>query len=80
MKVREANNRLEQLKRLSNNIRLLYQYFSNKKELDEEIAEATGMNSSVNNTIRNALDEISTMATKYEQAILDAEIGDINIK
>lgn len=38
------------------------------------------MNSSVNNTIRNALDEISTMATKYEQAILDAEIGDINIK
>ena len=38
MKVREANNRLEQLKRLSNNIRLLYQYFSNEKELDEEIA------------------------------------------
>ena len=80
MKVREANNRLEQLKRLSNNIKLLYQYFSNEKELDEEIAEATGMNSSVNNTIRNALDEISTMATKYEQAILDAEIVDINIK
>ena len=38
MKVREDNNRLEQVKRLSNNIRRLYQYFSNEKELDEEIA------------------------------------------
>lgn len=79
MKVKEANDRLEQLKRLSNNVRLLNQYFLNKSELDEEIAEATGMNSSVRNTLRDALDEISTMASKYENAILEAEIGELNI-
>lgn len=79
MKVKEANNKLEQLKRLSNNVRLLTQYFLNKSELDEEIAEATGMNSSVRNTLRDALDEISTMASKYENALLNAEIGELNI-
>ncbi len=79
MKVKEANDRLEQLKRLSNNVRLLNQYFLNKSELDEEIAEATGMNSSVRNTLRDTLDEISTMASKYENAILEAEIGELNI-
>lgn len=47
--------------------------------LDEEIAEATGMNSSVRNTLRDALDEISTMASKYENALLNAEIGELNI-
>ena len=79
MKVKEANDRLDQLKRLSNNVRLLNQYFLNKSDLDEEIAEATGMNSSVRNTLRDALDEISTMASKYENAILEAEIGELNI-
>ena len=79
MKVKEANDRLDQLKRLSNNVRLLNQYFRNKSDLDEEIAEATGMNSSVKNTLRDALDEISTMASKYENAILEAEIGELNI-
>ena len=79
MKVKEANDRLDQLKRLSNNVRLFNQYFLNKSDLDEEIAEATGMNSSVRNTLRDALDEISTMASKYENAILEAEIGELNI-
>lgn len=79
MKVKEANDRLDQLKRLSNNVRFLNQYFLNKSDLDEEIAEATGMNSSVRNTLRDALDEISTMASKYENAILEAEIGELNI-
>ena len=79
MKVKEANARLAQLKRLSNNVRLLNQYFRNKSDLDEEIAEATGMNSSVKNTLRDALDEISTMTSKYEDAILEAEIEALNI-
>lgn len=79
MKVKEANDRLEQLKRLSSNMRLLNQYFLNKKDMCEEIAEATGMNSSVQNTLRDALDEISTMASKYENAILEAEIGELTI-
>lgn len=75
MKVKEANDRLEQLKRLNNNVRLLKQYFFNKVELDEEIVEATGMNTSV----RDALDEISIMVSKYENAILEAEIGELTI-
>lgn len=79
MKVKEANDRLDQLKRLSKNVRFLNQYFLNKSDLDEEIAEATGMNSFVRDTLRDALDEISTMASKYENAILEAEIGELNI-
>ena len=79
MKVKEAYDRLEQLKKLANNTRLLNQYFLNKSDLDEKIAEATGMNSSVKNTLREVLDEISTMATKYEKAIMEAEIRELNI-
>lgn len=80
MRVKEAYDRLEQLKKLANNTRLLNQYFLNKSDLDEEIAEATGMNTSVKNTLREVLDEISTMATKYEKAIMEAEIGELNIR
>ena len=80
MRVKEAYDRLEQLKKLANNTRLLNQYFLNKSDLDEEIAEATGMNSSVKNTLREVLDEISTMATKYEKAIMEAEIRELNIR
>ena len=80
MRVKEAYDRLEQLKKLVNNTRLLNQYFLNKSDLDEEIAEATGMNTSVKNTLREVLDEISTMATKYEKAIMEAEIRELNIR
>ena len=80
MRVKEAYDRLEQLKKLANNTRLLNQYFLNKSDLDEEIAEATGMNTSVKNTLREVLDEISTMATKYEKAIMEAEIRELNIR
>lgn len=80
MRVKEAYDRLEQLKKLANNTRLLNQYFLNKSDLDEEIAEATGMNTSIKNTLREVLDEISTMATKYEKAIMEAEIRELNIR
>ena len=80
MRVKEAYDRLEQLKKLANNTRLLNQYFLNKSDLDEEIAEATGMNTYVKNTLREVLDEISTMATKYEKAIMEAEIRELNIR
>lgn len=79
MRVKEAYDRLEQLRKLVNNTRLLNQYFLNKSDLDEEISEATGMNASVKNTLREVLDEISTMATKYEKAIMEAEIRELNI-
>lgn len=79
MKVKEANARLEQLKRLTNNVKLLTQYFGDKPDIDEEIADTMGMNSSVRNTLKDALDELSTIATKYEHAIQEAEIGDLNL-
>lgn len=79
MKVKEANDRLKQLKILNNNVRLLNQYFLNKAELDEEIVEAIGMNTSVRNTLMDTLDEISIMVSKYENAILEIEIGELTI-
>lgn len=82
MKVKEANDSLEKLQILSNNIRLLNQYFLHNSERDKEITEITGISRSpsVNETLYDALVVISKVASKYENAILEAEISELNIQ
>ena len=80
MKVKEAYDRVDHLKRLSNNVRLMHQYFLNRKDLCKEIEESTGMDSTLYNTMICALDELSTLASKYEKALLEAEIVELQIK
>lgn len=75
MRVKDANYRIQELRRLSNDIQLLNQYFLNEQDLSIKIANLQGMSSPVANTLVTALDEIQTMTSDFERAVLETEIG-----
>ena len=79
MRVKEAFNKLEEVRKLSNNMGALHQYFLNHPDKDEEIAELCGINKSVRNTLKEVLCKIEKMANKYEKAIMEAEIEELDI-
>ena len=78
MTVKEANNRYEYLKKLSNNLRLIEQYFLNVPEEElEVIAEGHGLNAPIISVMRDVSTEMISMTNAYGRAIEEAEIGDI---
>ena len=78
MTVKEANNRYEYLKNLSNNLRLIEQYFLNVPEEElEVIAEGHGLNAPIISVMRDVSTEMISMTNAYGRAIEEAEIGDI---
>lgn len=78
MKVKDAYERLKYLKRLANNARLIEQYFLQCSDGDlEEIAERHGINSPINFVMTSVVDELMTLAVKYESAMNEAEIENL---
>ena len=81
MKVKDAKKRLKELERLAKNMRLINQYFLNCTDEElEEIAETHGINCPIKKVTEEATEELYTIVGKYERAIEEAEIGDLNLR
>lgn len=80
MTVKEINQRIENLKNLANNVRLLNQWAINEEsEKLNEIAEKHGMNSNIPVFTKQAYEEIYQLADCLQTAIDNTEVKGSNL-
>ena len=75
MTISEGIKRIDDLKKLANNVRLITQYFLNEAPSKlEEIAEKHGIDSPIKNVMSAATEEMYALAESAEKALNEAII------
>lgn len=75
MKVKEARQKLNELKSLANNTRLIEQYFLQCSDMKlEKIEKKYDINSPINIVMNSAVNELMAVYEKFEHVIDETEI------